>query len=63
MKELAIKRELNEDTRKQGVLIGGKVYSLHITSNSEVVITDNEDYSKIYSIQSFDFYMILNEQL
>lgn len=55
MKELAIKRELNENTRKQGVVIGGEVYSLHITDN-EVIITDFHDYIKIYEIQSFEFY-------
>lgn len=56
MKELAIKRELNDDTRKQGVLINGIVYSLHITDHDEVIVTDNEDYSKIYAILSLDFY-------
>lgn len=56
MRELAIKRELNEDTRKQGVLIDGTVYSLHITNHEEMIVTDNEDYSKIYAILSLDFY-------
>ncbi len=55
MKELAIKRELNENTRKQGVVIGGEVYSLHIT-NDEMIITDFSDYTKIYEIQSLEFY-------
>ena len=55
MKELAIKRELNENTRKQGVVIGEEVYSLHITDN-EVIITDFQDYTKIYEIQSLEFY-------
>lgn len=62
MKELAIKRNLNEETRKQGVWIpiDGeiKVFSLHITEDDEVIITDNSDYTKIYSIQSLDFYKI-----
>lgn len=61
MQELPIKRELDEDTRKQGLLIGGIVYSLHITAKNEVIITDNDDYSKIYSIQSFDFFKAINE--
>ena len=61
MKELPIRRVLNEDTRKQGVIINGIVYSLHITAENEVVITDNDDYSKIYSIQSFDFFKEINE--
>lgn len=56
MKELTIKRDLNEDTRKQGVLIDGTVYSLHITDHDEVIVTNNEDYSKIYAILSLDFY-------
>lgn len=56
MKELAIKRELDEETREQGVLIDGTVYSLHITDHNEAIITDNEDYSKIYAILSLDFY-------
>ena len=56
MKELAVKRVLDEETRKQGILIEGVVYSLHITHNDEVVITDNEDYNKIYAIMSLDFY-------
>ena len=56
MKELLINRNLIcEDTRKQGILINGKVYSLHIV-NDEVVITDNEDYTKIYQITSKEFY-------
>lgn len=55
MKELAIRRELNEETRKQGVIIGGDVYSLHIT-DKEVIITDFNDYTKIFEIQSLEFY-------
>lgn len=57
MKELAIKRELNEDTRKHGIAYrNGKVYSLHITSHGEVIITDFSDYTKIYCVYSLDFY-------
>ena len=59
MKELAIKRELNEDTRKQGLFIDGVVYSLHITNHGEAIITDNTDYSHIYAIHSLDFYNLL----
>lgn len=66
MKELAIKRDLNEETRKQAVWIptdeGIKVFSLHITEHDEVIITDNRDYTKIYSIQSLDFYNMLERQ-
>lgn len=65
MKELAIKRNLNEETRKQGVWmpLNGKieVFSLHITEDDEVIITDNHDYTKIYSIQSLDFYNMTAE--
>lgn len=60
MKELAIKRELNEETRKQGVWmpVDGdiEVFSLHITSDDEVIITDNHDYSKIYCIMSLEYW-------
>ena len=56
MKELSVKRKLSEDTRKQGVIVNGEVYSLHITNNKEVIITDFSDYRKIYSVQSLDFY-------
>lgn len=66
MKELAIKRDLNEETRRQAVWlqIGGeiKVFSLHITEDDEVIITDNRDYTKIYSIQSLSFYNMLERQ-
>ena len=51
-----IKRALNENTRKQGILIGRTVYALHITKNREVIITDNRDYSLIYAVMSLDFY-------
>ena len=60
IKDLPIKRELNEDTRKQGVCMpNGEVYSLHITHNNEVIITDFYDYSKIYSIQDLGFVWML----
>ena len=56
MSELAIKRALNENTRKQGILIDRVLYSLHITKNREVIITDNSDYGKVYAVMSLDFY-------
>lgn len=63
MKELAIKRELNEETRKQGIWVRGaegiEVFSLHITDHGEVIITDHSDYTKIYSVMSFDYYNLL----
>lgn len=59
MKELSIRRRLDESTRKQGVLINGVVYSLHI-ADDEVILTDNRDYSKIYQISSLEFFKILN---
>lgn len=59
MKELSIRRRLDESTRKEGVLINGVVYSLHI-ADDEVILTDNRDYSKIYQISSLEFFNILN---
>lgn len=59
MNELAIKRDLDDSTRKQGILVNGEVYSLHITNNREAIITDNSDYTKIYAIHSLDFYNYL----
>ena len=60
MKELAIHRCLSDDTEKQSIWmpVNGKieVFALHITDNDEVIITDHSDYTKIYSIQSLDFY-------
>lgn len=56
MNELAIKRALNDSTRKQGILVNDEVYSLHITKNREVIITDNRDYSRIYAVCSLDLY-------
>ena len=56
MSELSIKRALNESTRKEGVMVQGKLYSLHITHHREAIITDNRDYSKIYAIMTLDFY-------
>lgn len=55
MKEIAIRRALNDETRKQGILISEEVYSLHITEKQEVVITDCSDYSVIYAVMSLDF--------
>lgn len=61
MKDLPIKRSLNDDTRKQGILMRNtngetEVYSLHITQKGEVIITDNSDYTKIYAVYSLDFW-------
>ncbi len=56
MKELAIKRHLDEETRKQSIVILGEVYSLHISDHDEVIITDYSDYTKIYRIESLEFF-------
>lgn len=62
MKTLSIERKLDESTRKQGIWKENpdtkkiEVYSMHITDDGEVIITDNEDYSKIYAIYSADYY-------
>lgn len=61
MNELNIRRNLNDDTRRQGICISGKVYSLHITKNNELIITDNLDYTKIYAVCSLDFYNFIYE--
>lgn len=62
MKDLSIKRNLDEETRKQGVVINGDVYSLHVTHNEEVIITDFSDYTKIYCVYSFEFYKAINKR-
>ena len=67
MNELSIKRALNDNTRKQGIMVGtpgkgGKLYSLHITKNREAIITDNHDYSKIYAVYSLEFYNLLEKE-
>lgn len=60
MKDLPIKRILNDDTEKQSIWlpVNGKieVFALHITDKDEVIITDHSDYTKIYSIQSLEFF-------
>ena len=56
MNTLAIKRALTDSTRKEGVMVNGKMYSLHITHHREAIITDNKDYSKIYAVMTLDFY-------
>lgn len=61
IRDLPIRRNLNEDTRKQGVLVSGEVYSMHFT-DTEVIITDNKDYTKIYAVYAKDFWMKLNQE-
>lgn len=63
MQELPIKRALGENTQKQSfwIYVDGeaKVFALHITSNNEVIITDHSDYTKIYSIQSLEYFSVI----
>jgi len=63
MKGLTVKRKLNEDTRRESVwcLMNGAVecFSLHITKQGEVILTDHSDYTKIYSVESLDFHRAL----
>ncbi len=59
--ELAIKRALNETTRKENVRIGGKGYSMHITKNREAIITDILDYTKVYAVISLDLYNAMTD--
>lgn len=61
MKDLAIARALDDDTRKSGIWMRNangevEVYSLHITDHGEAIITDNSDYTKIYAVFSLDFW-------
>lgn len=60
MKELAIQRNLSEDTRIETVWChtdGAVVcFSLHITSQGEAILTDHLDYSKIYRVESLELY-------
>ena len=56
MIELAIKRALNESTRKEYQVHDGKMFALHITKNREAIITDDKDYSRVYAVLSLDFY-------
>lgn len=58
MKSLEITRELNDNTRKQGLWINGIIFALHILGD-EAIITDNYNYSKIYSIQTISMFNIL----
>lgn len=55
MKDLAINRHLDNNTRQRDILVNGVVYSLHITNN-EVIITENSDYSVIYQVTSLEFW-------
>lgn len=63
MEELAIKRELNEETRRETAwcIMDGRIkcLSLHITGRKEVILTDHSDYSKIYSVQTLELYQAL----
>jgi hypothetical protein len=61
MTELAIKRALNDNTLKRGLIIDGKVYALHITRNREVLITDSTDYSKVYAVLSLELFNIIEQ--
>ena len=62
MNELAIKRALSERTRKESITVSGGVFSLHITKNREVIVTDNYDFSKVYAVLSLDFYNRITER-
>lgn len=61
MTELAIKRALNDNTLKRGLIIDGKVYALHITRNREVLITDSTDYSKVYAVLSLELFNVIEQ--
>ena len=59
MQDLENKKNLKKETRKQGIraILNGNsiVLSLHITE-TEVIITDNHDYTKIYAIYSIEYF-------
>lgn len=63
MQELSIRRALDENTQKQSVWIyadgNPQVFALHITGKGEVIITDHADYTKIYSIQTLEYFNML----
>lgn len=59
---LTIKRALNENTRKKSVLVGGIEYAVHFTKNREALVTDRDDYSKVYAIMPLGFYKRLEER-
>ena len=61
MTELAIKRALNDNTLKRGLIIDGKVYALHITRNREAIITDSTDYSKVYAVISLELFNLIEK--
>ena len=50
IKELAINRALDEDTRLQEILVNGEVFSLHKSHDDEIIVTDTYDYTKIYAV-------------
>lgn len=60
MRPLNIKLNLSEETEVGSVwmVLNGqiKVMAEHITDDGMVVITDHGDYSKVYRIDSRDFY-------
>lgn len=61
MSGLCIRRALNERTRKRDIFVSGltgenKRYALHITKNREAIVTDMNDYSKVYAVYSLDYY-------
>lgn len=64
MKPLNIKLDLSEETEVGSVwmVLNGKaeIMSEHITDDV-VAITDHSDYSKVYCIQSRDFYRASNQ--
>lgn len=64
MRCLSIKRELSSNTKIRDIPVwvgtGADSYpdvlSLHITDDDEVILTDGDDYTKVYAIMSLDYY-------
>lgn len=59
MKDLPINRSLDESTRVETTVIHDKFFPAHITKKREVIITEQSDYTKIYSVMSLEFYNFL----
>jgi hypothetical protein len=62
MTQLCIKRALRDKTRKKIFRVGGSEYALHITKNREAIVTDSQDYGKVYAVMSLDYFNRLEEK-
>ena len=58
MEDLKINRNLDESQRLGEYMLGGKVYSLYQT-NTEMILTENGDITRIYLIATIEMWKIL----